>query len=356
MKIFEIYLLRQLVKNSTIVIIILTSIFCIFNLLSEIDEIGLKSYTFGAAIIFTISKIPEVLSQVFISGILIGSIISIGIMGENRELLVLGSGHISNKNIAVKFVKYGFVISFFLLIFIEIFSPSMITLGEKFKAGKLEKSYEVDTGNNFWLKKGTKYINIGENFLPRDLKSVLVVDTDKKILSLSKSNSAELNGSILVQNNAEIYEEIIENNLSKIIEKPRVNMLTELDIESDFLKPEQKNSNIINLFKKIYSDNKFGLNTKLSETELYSRILKPIYLVIILLLALPYVFKFSRTQSISKKIFFGVLIGLVFNLFLKFFNVISMKLSIDTSLFFSMLILLLLLISIFSFQRKFINI
>jgi len=132
-------------------------------------------------------------------------------------------------------------------------------------------------------------------------------------------------------------------------------MHTILDVGDDFLKLESNNLNLFELIKKIYVNSKHGLNTRLSKIELYSRILKPVYLVIILLFALPYVFKFSRTQNTSKKVFSGVLIGLIFNLFLKFLNVISIKVSEDPTIFFTISIVLLLLISRFSFQKKFIN-
>ena len=82
----------------------------------------------------------------------------------------------------------------------------------------------------------------------------------------------------------------------------------------DSLKKEPEDLTTWNIIKQIQflSDNK--LRSGVFEVELYKRLIKPITLVAMILLAMLFVFGSTRDATLGRKIFFGVSVGLSFEL------------------------------------------
>jgi len=354
MKIFEKYLLQQFIKNTLIVIFVFITIFSIFNLLNEFKDIGIHNYTFASAIAFIIFNIPQVLSEVFNFGILIGGLLTIGLLLEKRELVVIQNGIVSPRDIALRVVKYGFIVSSIFLIIAEISSPSFTQYSESYKASKTGKNYEVFKGGNIWLKKSSKFIYIDKNNNKKDLQDILVFDfTNEDQLTLSKSSNGKIINSNLEQVDATVYKFVKKNKLYDSSKKNNHNVLTELGVEPDFLTPETKRMDLYTLAKQIARNEQLGLNSDEYQIELLSRITKPIYAIILLMIAIPLVYDFSRNQNLSKNVFLGILIGLIFNLIMKFTNVMAIKVSYETILVYLILIIFLYILAVIFFNKRF---
>ena len=95
----------------------------------------------------------------------------------------------------------------------------------------------------------------------------------------------------------------------------------------DSLKKEPEELTTWNIIKQIQflSDNK--LNSGIYKVELYKRAIKPITLVAMILLAMLFVFGSTRDVSLGRKIFFGVSLGLSFEMLSRIGG--AMALSLD---------------------------
>ena len=82
----------------------------------------------------------------------------------------------------------------------------------------------------------------------------------------------------------------------------------------DSLEKEPKDLTTFTILKQIefLTDNK--LRAEVFEVELYKRLVKPITLVSMVLLAMLFIFGSTRDATLGRKIFFGVVIGLSFEL------------------------------------------
>ena len=357
MKIFERYLLEQLIRNTLIVIFVLIAVFSIFNLLKEFNEIGVRNYTFASAITFIIFKIPLVISEVFNLGILIGAMATIGILLDKRELIFIQNGMVSFRNIAVTTIKYGFFISVIFLIVFETISPIFTDFGDNYKALKTERVIEKHRLGNIWLKANSVFFYIDKNTNQEDYENIFLIDlTNNEQLILAKSDVGKIINSSLIQKNAEVYKFRKDKNLYKVEKKVSQDLSTPLMLNYDFLMIDEKKMNLISLFNKIYTSFQLGLNSNKYQIEILSRLLKPIYAIILLMIALPIVFNFSRNQNITKNVFVGILIGLIFNLIMKFSNIISLQNSMEIALFPFISLSLLIILARIWFNKKFIKI
>jgi lipopolysaccharide export system permease protein len=93
----------------------------------------------------------------------------------------------------------------------------------------------------------------------------------------------------------------------------------------DSLKKEPEELTTWNIYKQIkfLSDNK--LRSVIFEVELYKRLIKPITLVTMILLAMLFIFGSTRDVTLGRKIFFGVSVGLSFELLSRIGGAISLS-------------------------------
>jgi len=97
----------------------------------------------------------------------------------------------------------------------------------------------------------------------------------------------------------------------------------------DSLKKEPEELTTWNIIKQIQflSDNK--LRSGIFEVELYKRLIKPITLVAMILLAMLFVFGSTREVTLGRKIFFGVSLGLSFEMLSRIGGAMALSLDFD---------------------------
>ena len=97
----------------------------------------------------------------------------------------------------------------------------------------------------------------------------------------------------------------------------------------DSLKKEPKDLTTWTIIKQIQylSDNK--LRSGVFEVELYKRLIKPVTLIAMILLAMLFIFGSTRDVTLGRKIFFGVALGLSFEMLSRITS--AMALSFDFS-------------------------
>ena len=95
----------------------------------------------------------------------------------------------------------------------------------------------------------------------------------------------------------------------------------------DSLEKEPKDLTTLTIVKQIQflTDNK--LRAEVFEVELYKRLVKPITLVAMILLAMLFIFGSTRDATLGKKIFFGVAIALSFELISRIGGALALSLN-----------------------------
>ena len=132
-----------------------------------------------------------------------------------------------------------------------------------------------------------------------------------------KSENATFSDKSLKMNNTEIFSIDGSKEIEDISLKERnsYNKIVSFDQDLiDGLKKEPEELTTWTIIKQIQylSDNK--LRSGIFEVELYKRLIKPITLVAMILLAMLFIFGSTRDVTLGRKIFFGIALGLSFEL------------------------------------------
>ncbi len=338
MKIRDRYIAKTLLMYSLVVMLVWLSIYSFFNFLSELNSVGTSNYTILESIKFIVLLIPEVAYDQSSAVILLGCILGMGHLASTGQLLIFRVSGLSVLRTIWLTVKNALVFVFLLILIGEVFAPVMTKYAESERASALGQTSLSNNQGSFWIRDGDNFINVENNIDGSFFSGITIFEVNKsnKIKSIINSESANFDGQSLSLNETDIYSITTNNSFEKIGLKEHNSYDKSVAFDQDLiasLKKEPKDLSTYTIIKQI----QFLTNNKLRagafEVELYNRLVKPISLIAMILLAMLFIFGSNRDATLGRKIFFGVAIALSFELISRIGG--AMSLSFEFSPFLS---------------------
>jgi len=319
MKIKDRYIANTLLTYSIVVLLVWLSIYSFFNFLAELNSVGTFKYTILEAFKYIILQLPEVAYDQVSAVILLGCVLGMGHLATTGQLIILRASGISILKLTWLTLKNAIIFLIFIAMIGELVAPNLTAYAENERSNALGQNSLSISQDGFWIRDGDNFINVKNNVDGSLFNGITLIEINKsnKIERVVKSNSAIFNGQSINMDKANIvsidststFDDIVLKELN--LYKQRVAFDQDL-IES--LEKEPKDLTTFTILKQIkfLTDNK--LRAEVFEVELYKRLVKPITLISMILLAMLFIFGSTRDASLGRKIFFGVAIGLSFEL------------------------------------------
>ena len=314
MKIFDWYVFKAILEMTLIVLFVFVALSGFVDFVGQINDIGIGDYGVNQAIQYTLLKLPSSIFQLMPIIILIGSLLGLGLMSKNSELIVLLSSGVSLQRLGISVFSSGLILCFFTVVIGEYISPSMERYADQYRTiSKFQYSSLGNTGG-IWLKEGDKIININLLEENKSFGNVTIYEL-KKLSQLSKISRASSAG--IDDDNQWILSNLketvfSENGISQESSRYKIEK-TKLDrdlVSLTVVKPE--NLNVIELYRFVNYLESNGLDADLYISAFQSRIASIFALPIMCLLALPFSLGFLREKGTGYRILLGVIIGLIY--------------------------------------------
>jgi lipopolysaccharide export system permease protein len=307
------------------------SIYSFFNFLGELNSIGQFDYTVLEAFKYIILQMPEVAYKQASPIILLGCVLGMGYLSTTNQLVVLQVSGNSVLKLTALTVRTALIFVFMIIAFGEYIAPIASEEAEKGRTKALGQSFSSQNQEGFWIREGGNYLNVEKNIDGNHFVGVTIIEVkSNKITSVVKSEDATFDGKSLKMDDTDIFSINNSTDIDEISLKERNSYNKIVSFDQDLinsLKKEPDELTTRNIYKQIQflSDNK--LNSEIYKVELYKRAIKPITLVAMILLAMLFVFGSTRDVSLGRKIFFGVSLGLSFEMLSRIGG--AMALSLD---------------------------
>jgi len=296
------------------VLFIFLALLGFIEFIAQADDVGVGTYGLNQAIQYSLLKLPSSIFQLMPIIVLIGSLLALGNMSKNSELLVLLTSGFSLQRMSISVFFSGIVLCFFTASIGEYISPKMERYADQYRTiNKYQYSRLGNTGG-IWLREGDKIINI--NLLNENKSfgnvSIYQLAENNKLSKISRASSAgidDFNQWILSNLSETVFNnDGINDNYSRYkIEKTKLNRdLVNLTIV------KSENLNIVELYRFISYLDGNELDSSPYRMVFHSRIASLLAIPIMCLLALPFSLGFLRKKGIGYRIILGVMIGLVY--------------------------------------------
>ena len=338
MKIRDRYIAKTLLSYTLVVLVVWLSIYSFFNFLTEINVVGQESYTILSAIKYIILKMPEVTYSQASPVILLGCVLGMGHLATTNQLLIFRISGASILKITGITLKNALIFVIAIIAIGEAIAPMSSNFAELGRSNALGNNIVSTSQEGFWIRDGDNFINVKKNIDGKLFSGITVfeVNSSNKIERVIKSENAVFDGNSLEMSGSKIFSidnSSFFNNIS-LKERNSYNKTVSFDQDLiDSLEKDPKDLTTWTIIKQIQflSDNK--LRSGVFEVELYKRLIKPVTLVAMILLAMLFIFGSTRDVTLGRKIFFGVALGLSFEMLSKVAS--AMSLGFDFSPFLS---------------------
>ncbi len=334
MKIRDRYIAKTLLMYSLVVMLVWLSIYSFFNFLSELNSVGTSSYTILEAVKYIVLRIPEVAYEQASAVILLGCVLGMGHLATTGQLLIFRVSGLSVLRTSWITVKNALVLIFLLIFIGEVLAPVLTNYAENERSNALGQASLSNNQDGFWIRDGDNFINVENNVDGSLFSGITIFEVNKsnKIERIINSENANFDGQSLNLNETDIFSITTNDSFEKIGLKERNNYNKNVAFDQDLiasLEKEPEDLSTITIIKQIQFLTQNKLRAGVFEVELYNRLVKPISLIAMILLAMLFIFGSNRDATLGRKIFFGVAIGLSFELISRIGGAIALSFGFD---------------------------
>ena len=352
MNILDRYLWKSVFSGLVMAWFALTTLVIFFDFISETGNLS-ESYTGLQAFVYLLYSIPSRLYELFPTAMLIGTLLGLGTLAANSEFIAMRAAGISIVNIITSVLKLGFVLVIGVFLLGELVVPKTDLAGRNFKSSLNNKNSVMVSGASLWVKDKQRIFHIGKVWSEGKLSDVTIYNIDENYKGMvSMTQIKEVTSSATGWVMESITEQTFKDDgvdIQTIERKVDPNLLNAKLISIASVDPEQLS--IAELANIIDHQKANKVNAEKFELAYWKRFSAPFAALVMLFLAMPFLFGSQRGGGAGQRVFIGIIAGIAFFLINKVLNQVGSVYGLPpfVSAFFPALIFLGL--SIFGLQR-----
>lgn len=310
--IFDRYIGRNILAMVIVTLLLLLGISAIIKFVEEFRNVGQGDYSADKAFLFVLLSLPRELENFFVPSVLLGSLIALGNLASNSEIIAMQSLGKSKASIGLSAMKTAIPLMILVMLLSEFIVPNSEQFAREFKATAQSKGRILATKQGLWLKDKNDFVYVKSVNNVNELQGVIIYQIrNNQLTKQISANSAQFSDKQWQLFDVQITN--LANNQIKYNHLPKMNWQTELTPNKFSILFKRADSlSISGLFEYIKFLKQSNLDAKPFEIVFWRKVYQPIALVVMILLALSFIFGSLRQSSMGSKIVIGVLSGFAF--------------------------------------------
>lgn len=315
MKILDKYIAKEITERVFIVALALLGFDLFFTLVHELKVIGQGSYTLGAAFGYLALTIPNRLYLMFPWAALIGALLGLGALASHSELVIMRVSGISVARITIAVLKAALWLMLIVVGLGEGIAPTTERLAQERRTLALSGGQALETADGLWVRHGAEFIHIDAVRAAGELLGITryqfnaqqqlqeALYAKRAILGSRGWELQEVQGTRFQENKTEIFSE-------KTLVLPQ--LFNPEILETARIKHPERLS-IFTLWRTIRQRSQNELNIETYELAFWSKLFQPLVVLMMVWLAVPFVFGPLRSVSMGFKMVTGILVAFTFH-------------------------------------------
>lgn len=320
MKILSNYLLKEITLNVLLIMVALIAMLSFFDLISELDSLGKGTYSFGKAVLFVTLKMPGHVYDVMPVAVLVGCMLSLGQLARHSELIVLRVSGVSMLTLSIQLLKVGLLFTLLTFLIGELITPISEKVAQRMRIKATDSVIAQEFRSGLWVKDGNNFVNVQHVSPDSTLENIYIYEFDahNKLIRTRHAKHAsfenddwqlkDVTTTHFNQDNIKL-ERINETQWHSLIRPELLNVLLVL--------PEKMSA--WNLYSYIQHLTYNKQKTTRYEIAIWAKMVYPLACLVMVILALPFSFLQQRSTGASTKIFFGLMLGVTYQILNRIF-------------------------------------
>lgn len=331
MNLVDRYVASNFIRGLGVVLILLLALFGFLSLTEALEDVGKGSFTTVDAFSVTLLGIPALIIELLPVSALMGSLIGLGAMANQRELIALRSLGFSPLRIAMALVKVVLLVSILAPVVQNLLIPALARQAVALQAKTVTGTFLGDGQDELWTRGDASILHVGKLLhgrLPRDIE-IFELDESGRLARLIRANRADID-----EDGVWTLREVRQTELqeSKIVRRQLDYLVWpgQLSAEqiSAFILPA-RSLPLAELYRYIQRLERNHLNTHHLRIALFQQLSFPVTLLAMSLLGLPFVMGSVRDRSAGFRVAIGAAVGIGFYLADKITEDIALILELD---------------------------
>lgn len=282
----------------------------------EASVIGRANYTTWGAFTYVLLSMPQQMYMLFPMVALLGAMFGLGTLAGNSELIAVRAAGVSILRITLSVLKTGVILAAAAIFVGEIIAPPAVQYAKQKRVAAIEEKLSLNTDFGLWARDGQTYIHIRQ------------VEDDGQLVGISLYQLDEArNLKTVIQASHAVYQEeqwllhrvqlrhISATGISEEHKKtmPWKSLLSPDVVNVVSVSPENMSIWKLRGYIAYLRDN--ALDAQQYQLTFWSKIMAPLTISAMILIAIPFVFGSLRSSGAGQRILVGFMIGLGFYLF-----------------------------------------
>jgi lipopolysaccharide export system permease protein len=324
MKILDKYIGKTIVSSILMVLLILMGVDSFLELATELKDIGKGGFHLSQALLNVPLTLPTDMYELFPMAALIGSLMGLSKLANQSELIVMSAAGMSRGQIIFAMLQTAVVLLLLISLVGEGLAPIAQRYAKETKTIALSAGKTLKTASGVWFRDGNNFIFVRDILWDNHLNDITryQFNKDKKLAAISHADHG------LYEKGGWYFHHVVQSELLPDHIKSRSFESQRWDINVDkrllgIFNARADQMSLPKLYTYIDYRHKNDLGTGLYEFSFWKRLIQPIATLVMIFLAVPFIFGLLWNVSMGLRVVMGVIVGFSFYILNQFFGPMS---------------------------------
>ncbi len=315
------YIFKTIITMTIIVVVALLGIDFFIHFIQESNDFGKGDYSLWAGLKTVVYLLPTDLYQLFPMIGLLGCMLGLGALASHSELIVMrGAGCSVLKITRSVLIAVGFLV-LAVTVLGESVAPNLMHQAMSDKALARSQGQAIKTQHGLWLREGDSFYHIAHLAKGGILQGLTRYQYDKahRLIAVSYAKNAKFSDGSW--NVTDVDQTFLKHN--KTTTSHKANGKWDIDLAPVILKVAETDPDEMRL-SKLFAVMKYKKRNNLDYQEFalnfWQRIFQPLATMVMMLIAIPFIFGPLRTVSMGLRMVSGLMVGFSFFIINQFFG------------------------------------
>ena len=324
MRLLDRYIAKTVLSAIGLVTLMLIGLQIFILFVNQLEDLGKLDFGMWQATVFVLLQMPYQVYLFFPMASLLGSLIGLGILANNSELVVMRAAGMSIGQITRAVLKASLVVIILVTCIGELLVPQMAQYANDYKTSALTGGQTLRTAQGIWVRYGNDFISIGQILPDKILQDVYQFrfDSEHQLQLARQINEVRFVDKAWVAydvNQTEFFSDHTKaKNMKSLVWdvaiKPQVLMISSVE-------PDEMTLHELNRYLREQSRTK--QNAHVYKLAFYQRLVQPFTTMVMMMLAIPFIFGPLRSSTMGSKLLVGATVGFGFHIINRFFGPVS---------------------------------
>lgn len=314
MKTLRRYLVREILAATLLVFVALLMLFAFFDLVDQIGDLGQGNYRLRHILLFVLFSVPNHVYELFPIAALIGTLFALAQLVASSEYTVMRTSGVSMTRMSVMLGGVGLLFAATAFMVGEFVAPPAEQFAQRLRSQAITGLVAQEFRTGLWVKDGKSFINVLEVLPDATLRGIRIYDFDdnSQLRSISFAKNGDYQGGRrwLLRDVVRTTFEDRKTDVSTLAEASWQSVLDPDLLDMLLVQPEQMSAwNLYSYAQHLRENRQKALRY---EIALWTKIMYPLAVLVMMVLALPFSVYQKRQGGVGAKIFSGIMLGLAF--------------------------------------------